>query len=82
MLYDHPEVQAQLERILETHYATWPEHPLPALNGQTPREAVQSAVGREKVEALIDEIERSSAQMRPAPNPAVFERLRARLGLD
>lgn len=41
------------------HYADWADHPLPALNGNTPRVAVRTKVGREQVEMLIKSIENS-----------------------
>jgi len=80
-LNEMPEVQAKLQEMMEAHYASWPEQPLPALDGRTPLEAMQDPDGREMVEALVRDFERSSARMQPAPDPATFQRLRERLGL-
>lgn len=80
-LLENPDVQAFLQNHLAAHYAVWPEQPLPALGGQTALEAVQTPLGREKVEALLKDFESKSARMRPTPDPEVFERLRQRLGL-
>jgi hypothetical protein len=53
---------AEAEQIVlefkRAHYADWPDHPLPALRGRTPREAVRSAEGRRAVGRLLDEMER------------------------
>lgn len=80
-LLDNPEAQAALQRYLAAHYESWPEQPLPALGGQTALEAVKTAIGREKVEALLRDIESGSARMQPGPDPEVFVGLRRRLGL-
>ncbi len=62
-LMARPEVQAQVRDMLARHYAAWVDESLPALKGKTPREAVRTAAGREKVEALIKDIERMGAGM-------------------
>ncbi len=46
------EEQAYQTHMAE-HYATWPDHPLPYLNGLTPREAVRTPRGRQRVADLI-----------------------------
>src|SRR2546430_11831458 len=58
-LMRRPEVRAHLEEFQRRHYETWPEIPLPALNNKTPLEAIQDPDGREMVEALITQFERS-----------------------
>jgi hypothetical protein len=64
----------------EKHYATWPDVPLPALDGQTPREAVEGGRGRARVAALLEELERGEATVPPAQRFDVG-RLRKDLGL-
>jgi hypothetical protein len=54
------------------HYRTWPEISLPALNGMTPMEAVRDRVGREKVTALLADIERSGSRMKPPLDPQII----------
>jgi hypothetical protein len=80
-LMQHPEVRAQLEAIQRRHYESWPEVPLPALNGCTPLEAVKEADGREMVEALLNQFERDAGATQVPTNPEVFAALRLRLGL-
>ena len=76
---DDPRVRAALEQILAAHWAAWPDTALPALNGLTPREAVRRASGRERVEALLDDMV-SGRPADPLLRPDV-EHLRRELGL-
>ena len=46
-----------LGEFLEKHYQTWPDQPLPALGGKTPRKAVKDEKGRRQVESLIKTME-------------------------
>lgn len=49
-----PEIADQgIRRRLSEHYSTWPDYPLPALSGKSPRDAMKTAEGRASVEALI-----------------------------
>jgi Protein of unknown function (DUF2384) len=75
-----PEVQAQLRGMMARHYDTWVDEKLPALQGKTPREAVRTAAGREKVEALIRDIERMGPGM-GGYDPSITDNLRERLGI-
>ncbi len=70
-------VAAEAQRLLKQ-----PEVALAALNNTTPLEAVRKADGREMVEALIAQFERDSSRMPVPPAPAVFAKLRHRLGLQ
>jgi hypothetical protein len=76
-----PEVRARLEEFQRRHYESWPEIPLPALNGRTPLEAVKDTDGREMVEALITQFERDAGATQIPTSPEVFAALRRRLGL-
>ena len=80
-LMQQPEVRAQIEAFQRRHYESWPEIPLPALQGRTPLEAVKSADGRAMVSALIAQFERDSAQHDLSVGAEVFAGLRRRLGL-
>ena len=51
------EARAELERMQSAHWDSWVDESIPALNGQTPREAARSAVGRERLEALLADFE-------------------------
>jgi len=64
------------------HYGTWPDDPLPALQGRTPREAVRSEVGRRAVEELLRDFENHEERARKQGEPAFdFGPLRKELGL-
>lgn len=52
-----PEALAELERMQSAHWDSWVDEPIPALKGQTPREAARSAAGRERLEALLADFE-------------------------
>jgi hypothetical protein len=75
-----PEVQATIAEMTAKHYDTWPDAPLPALNGKTPRASVKTKEGRERVEALLASFEWRQGGQSPALTYD-FNRLRAMLGL-
>ncbi len=76
-----PEVRARIREIMAKHYENWVDEAIPALGGRSPMEAVQERSGREKVEALIAQIERDGARTDPPLDDAVTRRMRERLGL-
>ena len=80
-LNSRPEVQAKIAEYMRQHYSTWPETKLPALNGKTPLQAVKTRDGREMVEALLLEFERSGKHTTPPLAPAIIAELRGKLGL-
>ena len=53
---------------------------IPALGDRRPIDAVKDADGRERVEALLRQMERDSRRMSPPPDEAILRRLRERLG--
>lgn len=67
-----PEVIAQaIEQALHRHYANWADEAIPALGGRTPRQAITTPAGLERVKGLLREYEegerqQSAAQGRPA----------------
>ena len=79
-----PEVEAEIVgAYYERHYRAWVDTPLPALRGQTPREASQSKTGRPKVVALLKDMESLSARERLTGRPAYdFGWMWAELGVD
>ena len=77
-----PEVQAHLAEMMARHYREWIRSPIPALDGRTPEEAVGDRDGREKVEALVSQIERRGNAANPPMDPTVIRRLREDLGLE
>jgi hypothetical protein len=78
-----PEVRRKLiTEYMEQHFAKWPDMALPALDGQTPRQAVKTAAGRLKVSALLRDFENGEEHKRQAGEPFYeVARLRAELGL-
>jgi len=48
-----PHLKEVMEEMFLRHWCEWADNPLPALQGQTPRQAVSTAAGLEKVEALL-----------------------------
>ena len=78
-----PATSVPEEALLEykrRHYADWSDHPLPALNGMTPREAVRTAGGRAAVDNLLKEMENQEQRV---PGAAFdFSELRRDLRLE
>lgn len=77
-----PEVRAQLlQDFKKKHYASWVDDQLPILGGKTPREAMSSAAGRARVEALVKDLELHEARLPEAERFDVNE-IRRELGLE
>ena len=73
-----PEVRRMLEQKAAEHWRGWLDESLPALNGETPREAAKSESGRERLEALLWDFElRKSGQ----PFDPDVDALRKSLGI-
>jgi hypothetical protein len=79
-----PEVEAAvLQQFLDKHYATWPDIPLPALGGKTPRQAVRTPEGRKQVAEILKQLEFGEEQKRRQGEPFYdVERLRRELRLS
>jgi hypothetical protein len=67
-LAQHPEVQARVQQMMAEHFERWVTEKIPALNGQTPLEAVRDPDGRAR-------------RMQPPVDPVTLRRVRERLGL-
>jgi hypothetical protein len=48
-----PEAQAIMAQMGAEHWRTWPDTPLPALGGKTPRQAAKTPEGRERLDVLL-----------------------------
>jgi hypothetical protein len=70
-----------MQQMMAEHFERWVSEKIPALDGQTPLEAVRDPDGREKVRALLMDAERNSRRMSPPVDPATLRRVRERLGL-
>ena len=58
-----PEVVARaIEGAILRSYAHWADEPIPALNNQTPRQAIRTAAGLERVKGLLRSYEDGEAQ--------------------
>jgi hypothetical protein len=75
-----PEVQALEAELIRRHWDAWVDETVPALGNRTPRQAAKTARGRERLEALLADFERSAEHTRSPGGPNVSE-LRRRLGL-
>jgi len=65
------------------HYAEWPDMPLPALNGRTPRECAKTAAGRREVDLLLKHMEHMEHMEHQASwgRPFDFSVVREELGV-
>jgi hypothetical protein len=79
-----PEVEAQLVgELYERHYRAWPDQPLPALGGRTPREAARLPSARPGLVSLLKQLEVMAARQRCGGRPAYdFGWLWGELGLE
>lgn len=80
-LAEIPEVRVKISEMMEAHWERWVDQRLPILGDRTPMEAVRDADGREIVESLIKQGERSARNPGMHIDQHVFRRLRERLGL-
>lgn len=78
-----PEVERELVgKYLEQHYADWPDRSLPALGGQTPRNAIKTEAGKRAVVELLRDFENGEERNRREGRAAYdINRLRSALGL-
>ncbi|HYM11506.1 MAG TPA: SEC-C metal-binding domain-containing protein [Bryobacterales bacterium] len=78
------EIQQQLlTKYKDKHYGQWPDTPLPALGGKTPREAMRTRGGREQVLTLVKLLENTEEHNRQAGEPWYdFSKLKASLGVE
>ena len=75
------DVQAQLlVPILQQHIESWIDERIPALNGKTPRQAVKTKAGRDKVVAMLKDQE-NSIQRQHGGEQVDFSRVYRELGL-
>ncbi len=56
----NPEIRKKLQQAIDDEMATWVRKKIPALGGLTPMQAVKDPDGREMVEALLNEFERTA----------------------
>ena len=73
-----------MQQVLEGHYRNWAENPIPALDGRTPREAVETPEGRAAVIGLLKLYEQGEARSarKEGREPASLQFLWDSVGLD
>jgi hypothetical protein len=76
-----PAKRAIIQDYKRQYYESWPDHAIPALGDQTPREAVKTRYGQDRVDALIRDMEFHEARL-PAAERVDFSVLRKTLGLE
>jgi len=79
---EEPPSSESVQMLLEfkrAHYQSWPDQPLPALDGKTPREATRTARGREQVDVLLRTME--NHEQHDPDHAFDFADLRKELGL-
>ena len=77
-----PEAKAYLEEAIRCHYEEWVDRPLPALDGQTPREATKETLGRERLTDLLRVMEYMDQRgSHPGHELYDWSKMRRRLGL-
>jgi tetratricopeptide (TPR) repeat protein len=76
------EARAMLASMMQKHMSAWPDQEIPALGGKTPREAVATKAGREKVLDIIKDLENGEARKKKAGEPFIdLGPLRRELGI-
>lgn len=82
-LQQHPEVQKVMREMMERYWSGWVDEPIPALDGQTPRQAMRTKSGRERLEVLLREAERMDAKATPPGlQQPIIDKVRKELGLE
>lgn len=76
-----PEEAVAIQSWKSEYYLEWLDLPLPALGGQTPRDAAGNAEGRAQLDALLADFEHSEQRLPPATR-FDFATTRQALGLD
>lgn len=74
---------AMMTEVLHRHYARWADEPVPLLDNKTPREAMKTPAGLERVKGLLRTYEAGEAEMARADGrePVSYEFLWDALGI-
>jgi hypothetical protein len=75
------ENQLLVRELKERHYGNWPDQPLPALGGKTPRQAARTRDGRAQLDLLLRQFEHNEGQL-PTAERVDIRSLRTLLGLQ
>jgi hypothetical protein len=71
-----------LQQMMDKHRATWPDTPVPALRGMTPRRAAKDPAGRELLESLLLDFESRNRQAPGGFEQVDVANLRKDLGME
>jgi hypothetical protein len=80
-LLNSPEITEKIQQMVQGHWESWFDEPIPALGHKTPREAAKTADGRERLEILLLQYERHNSEIVDNLFKADVSYLRAELGL-
>jgi hypothetical protein len=80
-LHALPEVQERLKEMASRHWESWLDMEIPALGNQTPRQATRTALGRERLEAMLAQYAGGEEQVGDSLFHPDVAALRRRLGL-
>ncbi len=73
----------ELNGVLDDYYDDWIDKPLERLQGKTPREALHTKRGREKLNSILDELQKIYEHARQCGEPYYnVLKLRKKLGLE
>jgi hypothetical protein len=74
--------EPEVAKVIDSIHMRWVDGTVPALGGITPREAVKTAQGRQRVIDLLHEFENMDARARQSAYRFDYNRIRRELGLD
>ena len=80
---DADDMAAVVTEFMHKHYANWADEPIPTLQNKTPREAIASASGKERVKGLLRSYENGEKDMAASQGrePISYQFLWDELGL-
>ena len=81
---DPQELAKVLATVIQRSFANWCDEPIPTLENKTPRQAIQSAAGLERVKGLLrsyESNEKAQAQQQGRPEIS-YDFLWAAIGLS
>ncbi len=81
-LMNDPEVQEKIKEMMRSHWSNWVNEEVPALDGKTPKQASRSKDGRELLDGLLTDFERSTiTRPQPGVDLETFRKIREDLGI-
>jgi len=81
IMRESPEARAFMKEFNDRHWASWPDVPLPALRGKTPRQAAKDPIGRELLESLFLDFDSRNSRLEDESQRVDVAKLRQELGL-